>query len=461
MQNELGPRRPPRRRDRRGPEGLDTRARRVAPDLVLIPAPGRNRPPVPDADLLDELAEPAADPIPFRRPGRPRTKPGRRPPRLFDAARRSSLGQVLPLFLVWRLWLQLIYWLPLLQPKGRLARLPTGTYPQLMTDVPYWLSRWLAWDGQHYLRTVVRGYGAGQAAEGGTAIFPLYAMATRALDWLTPLHAGLAGLLVSHACTLVFLVVLYRLGEQIAGEGRGRRAVLLFLVMPTSFFLVAYYAEAMLLALAAVAIEAGMRRRWAVAALAAALASATKPQGILLLPTLVVLWLHIDRRWRQGLWLLLAPTGLGLWMVFLWRRYGDPMVWLNAQSIWGREVGGDALTRLVHGTTKVLSHHPWGWSQLVTTINVVTLVAMLVLAVLLLIDKQPALAVLVAGAVLMPAATGSVLSMCRLALLGFPAVFWLARHLRDRGPAELAIYLGGIGFGTLAFVAFVGGAFVA
>jgi hypothetical protein len=420
---------------------------RVAPDVILIPAAG--------ADLA-ERPVPTVTPVPppAPRPALPR--------RLWDSLGGSSLVAVLPLFVLWRLWLQVAYWLGSAGPVTRPAPLPRPTYAQLMTDVPTWLTRWLAWDGQHYLRTAVRGYGPpGDGRELGSAIFPLFPMAARWLDRLTPLHSGLAGLVVSHACALVFLVLLYRLGELVAGQGRGRRAVLLFLVLPTSFFLASYYAEAMLLALAALAIDAALRRRWALAALAAALASATKPHGILLAPTLLVLWLHLDRRWRQGLWLLLTPAGLLAWMGFLQLRYGDAMVWLRAQAGWQRHVGGNFMARVVASSADVLAVHPWGWAQLVLALNAAALVGGLALALLLAIDRQPALAVLTAGAVLMPLVTGSLLSMSRLALLGFPAVLWLARHLRERGPAELAWLMGGVGLGTVALGAVVAGRFLA
>jgi hypothetical protein len=376
--------------------------------------------------------------------------------------RSSPVAAVLPMFAVWRLWLQVVYWLGTAGPATRPAALPPPAYGRLMADVPGWLTRWLAWDGQHYLRTAVRGYGPpGGGRELGAAIFPLFPLTVRWVDLLTPLHAGLAGLAVSHACALLFLVVLYRLGERIAGPGRGRRAVLLFLVLPTSFFLVSYYAEAMLLALAALAIDAGFRRRWAVAAVAAALASATKPHGILLGPVLLVLWFQLDRRSLRGLWLLLAPAGLLVWMAFLQQRYGDAMIWLTAQSGWRREVTGDFVARVTDSSAAVLGIHPWGWEQLVLVVNLAVLAGMLVLAVLLAVDRRPALALLVAGAVLIPVATGTLLSLGRLALLGFPAVLWPAGHLRERGPGELAWILAGTGLGTITLAAVVAGDFLA
>ena len=109
----------------------------------------------------------------------------------------------------------------------------------------------------------------------------------------------------------------------------------------------------------------------------------------------------------------------------------------------------------------VLATHPWGRVQLSVLLNLTLLAACLVLALLLARDRHPGLAVLTAGAVLMPLATGSVLSMSRFALLGFPGWLWLAKHLRDRGAAEVAWLLGGAGLGTVALGIVIGGRFLA
>jgi hypothetical protein len=61
----------------------------------------------------------------------------------------------------------------------------------------------------------------------------------------------------------------------------------------------------------------------------------------------------------------------------------------------------------------------------------------------------------------MPLATGSLLSLSRLCLLGFPAVLWAAGHLRERGAGELAWLVGGAGLGAVCLGAVVSGRWLA
>jgi hypothetical protein len=48
-------------------------------------------------------------------------------------------------------------------------------------------------------------------------------------------------------------------------------------------------------------------------------------------------------RWR-GLYLSLAPSGLIIYMGFLWTRFGDPLFFYYAQKNWQREATGPLVT---------------------------------------------------------------------------------------------------------------------
>jgi hypothetical protein len=377
-------------------------------------------------------------------------------------ARRSALWAILPSFLVWRVWVQIAYWMAFVSHQRR-PHLTAPAYQALRGDLPGWVEQWLSWDGNHLLRTVALGYvdpAPGQRPT-SAAVFPLYPLVSRWLGKLLSLPPAWAGLVVSHVATLTFLVFLYRLTERVAGPGRGRRAVVYFLVFPASFFCVAYYAESLLLALAAVSLDAGLRGRWPLAAVTAALAAATKPNGFLLGLVLLALFLARDRRWRQGLWLLLTPAGLLAYMAFLRLRFGDPMAWLAAQSTWHRELGGNVLSALKSSTVGMLSAPHWGQSQLTTLLNIAVLGFMVTVGVLLLMDRAPWLALLVLGAVLIPISSGTLLSLSRLALLGFPAFIWMAGHLRERGSVEFGYLLAGSGTLSVALGIFLVGNFLA
>jgi len=73
----------------------------------------------------------------------------------------------------------------------------------------------------------------------------------------------------------------------------------------------------------------------------AGFAAATRNVGIFLAAPLMYEWIRdVERfRWR-GVYLLLAPGGLFAYMVYLWMRFGDPLLFYSAQQSWGRHATG-------------------------------------------------------------------------------------------------------------------------
>jgi hypothetical protein len=138
-----------------------------------------------------------------------------------------------------------------------------------------------------------------------------------------------AGLLVSLVAGLIAVAALWRLAVDDAlsapGTGgaaeadareQGRRAVLLLVCFPYAVFLFAGYSEALFLAFATTAWVAARRRRWALAAVFTAGATATRILGVALLAAVLVEYLTSWWRERDD-----APIGLG-------RRVVD-LAWLT------------------------------------------------------------------------------------------------------------------------------------
>jgi Gpi18-like mannosyltransferase len=156
----------------------------------------------------------------------------------------------------------------------------------------------------------------------------------------------LAGVLISHALSLLAFWLLYRLAyEETDDEGTARRAALYTAIFPLAFYYAVPYTEALFLAASVGTFLAARRGYWLQAGLCAAIASAARLAGVLLLP---VLMLEIGLAWQHGemhshawpralLGLLLAPAGLLLYMLYLSRYTGDPLAFLHAQANWNRE----------------------------------------------------------------------------------------------------------------------------
>jgi hypothetical protein len=79
-------------------------------------------------------------------------------------------------------------------------------------------------------------------------------------------------------------------------------------------------------------------------------------------------------RWR-GVYLLLAPGGLFVYMVYLWVRFGDPMLFYTAQESWGRHATGplDTASRAwgaaVEGASRLLDPDLWAHPTLSNAAN--------------------------------------------------------------------------------------------
>ena len=112
-----------------------------------------------------------------------------------------------------------------------------------------------------------------------------------------------------------------------------RRAVWFFLIFPTAYFLHIGYPEALFLALGLGAVLAARTNRWWLAGVLGAYSWMTRPNGIVLLPTLGVEAFHQlirTKRWQwQWLWIGLIPAGFGVYLLINWHISGDPFAFVE------------------------------------------------------------------------------------------------------------------------------------
>jgi Gpi18-like mannosyltransferase len=312
------------------------------------------------------------------------------------------------------------------------------------------------WDGGWYRAVVTDGYPT-HAFHTQTALgfFPLYPMVvwvvSQPLVWFTTQNevwaAIIAGVVVSGIGGLIATVLVQRLATGWWGEQSGRRAVALFCLFPGSVVFSMVYAEGILIPLAAGCILALQRRRWLLAGVLAALATATEPEAIVLILVCAVSAIRELRRrgWsdpvarRSLIAPVLAPAGLVAFAAFLWAWTGTPFASSIAQH-YGWNERSDPLA-LVHLTTRLAGEisfthfdHP--------TINlnlVVGLVgALFLLVVLVLLVKARRTVSIEAliwtfGIALLAVTSEYTPPNPRLLITAFPAVIVLAYYLRRRG----------------------------
>jgi hypothetical protein len=210
------------------------------------------------------------------------------------------------------------------------------------------------WDGVWYRRLTGLGYPDHVLHVQSTlGFFPLYPM----LMWLVQ-HAlicsiFLAGVLISGLGGFIATVLVQRLAAGWWGEEAARRAVLVFCFFPGSVVFSMVYSEGVLLPLVAGCLLALDRRRWVLAGVLAAFATAVGPTAVpIILACAVAALIEIRRAgWKARRALiapLLAPVGIAAFGVFLWLWTGTPLASYYAQHHqWGEKTNPLALLTLV------------------------------------------------------------------------------------------------------------------
>ncbi len=210
---------------------------------------------------------------------------------------------------------------------------PPGTLPpggQLLYHVSFGL--WSHWDGLWYLSIANQGYLNRPTA---TAFFPLY-------PWLIHLFGGgvISGVLISLGCFALTLWFLFHLTRLEFGHEVAWNTVLVLAFFPTAFYVNAVYSEPLFMVLAIGSLYFARTRRYLVAGPLAMAATLASMYGILIsAPFLLLIWRQERHRLKPLFHVFWPPLGLGVYMIFLFIRFGDPFVFEHAQSNWARHFG--------------------------------------------------------------------------------------------------------------------------
>jgi hypothetical protein len=301
-------------------------------------------------------------------------------------------------------------------------------------------------DAAWFLAIATRGY---DPADGSAAFFPLYPLAIRAVSWLPGLGPLGAALLVSNACFAGGLVMLHGLTRlEGMSTSAARLTVLLVAIFPTAFFFLAPYTEGPFLLASVSAFWFARRDRWALAALAGALAAGTRSVGVLLVLALGVEAVHRSRQDGRPVVPRLAgalAVGLGPLLYLAWWRiaHGDALVPYTAQRNWQREVRLPWTTLADAVSSALRLGGYWLVDLLVVGVVLVAVVAGLRW-------MRPTYSVYALASLAVPLVyawpTRPLLSMPRFVAVIFPA-FWVLARAAERGrlPARglVAVFAGG------------------
>jgi Gpi18-like mannosyltransferase len=242
-----------------------------------------------------------------------------------------------------------------------------------------------SWDGAWYYRIIRDGYPSKIPAEityemdeARAAFFPVYPMLVKAVDLVLPGGDVFAGVLVNFVLGAAVVLLVGLLARQLFGDKIAYRTMLLMSFFPGSLALSLTYSEATLITLAAGCLLLLLRERWVMAGVLAAIATATRPNGLALVAACAVAsWIAIrrDHAWRSVAAPLLAPIGFVVFQLYL-RVRTDEWAWFRVQTeAWdeGTSFGYTA----VRNTYEAVLHPLASPTDILTAVSVVVMFGML------------------------------------------------------------------------------------
>ncbi|MBI3964285.1 MAG: hypothetical protein HY329_01515 [Chloroflexi bacterium] len=314
------------------------------------------------------------------------------------------------------------------------------------------LKAWTNWDAEWYLRIARDGYLYAPGQYSNVVFFPLLPLLMRFGAWLLGQEnvAGwvVSGIAITNLALIVaaaYLIALMRLDFD---EAIARRAAVYLLIFPTSFFLSAVYADALLLLGCVAAFYHARRGQWWVAGAFGAAAALSRPHGVFVAPPLAFEYLaqrRFDPRQIRPdvLALGLVPAGMLSYLGFLGWRFGNPLAFLDSYSAWGRSTGTPWETMAQYFAQPLVVHGNYhSLVDLGFTALFVTLVALSWRYV------RPSQALFGTVLLLVMISSGTIASLMRYGLTLYPAFVVLALAGRstsfDRGYFVWATGLGSL-----------------
>jgi len=311
------------------------------------------------------------------------------------------------------------------------------------------------WDAAWYLMIAHRGYPGSRllrAHLSDVAFFPLHPMLLRGLTDVTRLPSLVAGELLVAGLGAVAALLVWRLADRLGGPVVAQRAVLLFCFFPGAFSLSFIYAEPLMIVGLAGCLVALVERRWILAGLAGAIATASRPNACVIL--LACAWaaagaIRRDRDWRSLAAPGLAASGIGGYFLYLWAHSGDLGAWFRSERVmWHDHMSP---TAIVSYFRQVLNHppslHSAGLDGLVLMLGLVFIAAAL-LGLRRVAWPRPLVAYTVA-ALLLPLTSVAVGPRPRILMAAFPVAILAATRIRGRAFTAVVITSGvALGFAS-------------
>ena len=217
-----------------------------------------------------------------------------------------------------------------------------------------------SWDGHWYLDVVRDGYPhhimpnvTYFVSDARAAFFPMYPRLVHYVDMVIPGGPVSVALAINFILGGCFIFLAGYLCRGLFDIKTAEKAMILIALFPGSFVLSMAYSEALMLTIAALCFIALRDKHWLWAGVLAAMATATRPNGVALVAACAVaslLAIRRDRDWSSLIAPVLSPFGFIGFMWFLRMHTGENGAWFRVQrEAWqeGTSFGATAVQRTI------------------------------------------------------------------------------------------------------------------
>jgi hypothetical protein len=218
---------------------------------------------------------------------------------------------------------------------------------------PFW-DRFARWDAGWYHGIASNGYEFVEGGRSNLAFFPVY---PQLMGVLGRAFGGaqqdfyFAGIMISWLSFALAMPLLYRLARLDLPHDKAMRVTVYASVFPSAYFFGVVYSEALFLLTLVGAAYAFRTRNWLGAAVAAALMTGTRVNGVMFLPALALMgWDAAGASARDRRFAVVAAigglAGIGGYSAYVYTLSGNPFEWYDSITRWGYQPGGHPLSGL-------------------------------------------------------------------------------------------------------------------
>jgi Gpi18-like mannosyltransferase len=338
---------------------------------------------------------------------------------------------VIGLFIIWRIVIQFIAWFADI-------RFDDANYGYL-TSVPgnRILSIWAKWDSVYYHDFIANGYK-------DSPFFPGFIWISQIVKYFIGGYHLLSAAIVANVFALGSCIMLYKIARLEGNDNFAQRAVFYMLIFPSSFFLVAHYTESLFLFLILTSFYFALNSKWVKSGIFGFMSCFTRTTGILIFPALlaeIVLekWGKFRKNihWKNIIAICLIPLGMLLFVAYNHFAFNEPIGFMKSQPAFGRTFTPNLLKPVYEQSIVNFRPSKFFSEDMTNAVNYFfSWLIFLIFVVLLFKYSRPSYAVLGFLFFIIPASSGTLISMNRFLLVLFPIYLLVAKLIKPNSFAD-------------------------